>query len=306
MTSSAAMPARPCPVCAAPLDPGPKPLFVVDGHAIVRCPRCGLVQRAVFPTRDELTALYATDYFVAAEGTLGAEGYLDYVADADVHRANARRRLQLLARHAARGPLLDVGCAAGFFVHEAASAGWAARGIDVSEPMVSWGVEHLGADLRTATLADLRPADEPEACVTMWDYLEHSLAPRADVEAAFARLRPGGVLALSTGDAGSVLARLSLRRWHLMTPRHHNAFFSRATIRRLLESVGFEVVSIGAPASVFPLRYLAHKGGLVVDVRPVHALSRRLARSRLGSVALPVNLWDVMTVVARRPVTGDA
>lgn len=293
----------PCALCSSALDPG-RPLFVVDGHAIVRCPDCGLVQRAVFPTPDELGALYAADYFVAAEGSLGAEGYLDYVADADVHRANARRRLALLARHTTPGRLLDVGCAAGFFVDEAAGAGWTARGIDVSAPMVSWGVEQLAADLAVAVLVDL-PAGEPESCITMWDYLEHSIAPRADVEAAYARLRPGGVLALSTGDAGSLLARLSLRRWHLMTPRHHNAFFSRATIRRLLESAGFEVVSIGAPASVFPLRYLSHKAGLVVDARPVHALSRRLAGSRLGSLALPVNLWDVMTVVARRPRAGD-
>jgi 2-polyprenyl-3-methyl-5-hydroxy-6-metoxy-1,4-benzoquinol methylase len=300
MTSSPSTSGRPCPVCATPLDPGAAPLFAVDGQAIVRCPDCGLVQRAVFPTSDELAALYAADYFVAAEGSLGAEGYLDYVADADVHRASARRRRALLARHATPGRLLDVGCAAGFFVDEAAGAGWTARGIDVSAPMVSWGVEHLDAELDVATLADL-PQDEPESCITMWDYLEHSIDPRSDVEAAYARLRPGGVLALSTGDAGSLVARLSLRRWHLMTPRHHNAFFSRATIRRLLESVGFEVVSIGAPASVFPLRYLAHKAGLVVDARPVHALSARLTGSHLGSRTLPVNLWDVMTVVARRP-----
>lgn len=303
MTSSAAMSARPCPVCAAPLEPD-RPLFVVDGHAIVRCSECGLVQRAVFPTPDELEALYAADYFVAAEGSLGAEGYLDYVADADVHRANARRRLRLLARHTTSGRLLDVGCAAGFFVDEARRLGWTARGIDVSAPMVSWGAEHLDAELAVATLVDLLPG-EPEGCITMWDYLEHSIDPRSDVGAAFARLRPGGVLALSTGDAGSLLARLSLPRWHLMTPRHHNVFFSRTTIRRLLESVGFEVVSIGAPASVFPLRYLAHKGGLVVDRRPVHAVSKRLARSRLGGVAVPVNLWDVMTVVARRPFPED-
>lgn len=273
----------------------------MDGHAIVRCPGCGLVQRAVFPTPDELRALYDVDYFTASAGSLGAEGYLDYVADEEVHRANARRRLRLLGRHVAPGPLLDVGCAAGFFVDEARRAGWLARGVDVSEPMVAWGVEHLAADLAVGTLADLDPG-EPESCITMWDYLEHAIDPRGDVQAALARLRPGGVLVLSTGDAGSPVARLSLRRWHLMTPRHHNVFFSRATIRRLLTSVGFEVVSVGAPASVYPIRYLAHKAGLVLDARPVHAVARRVATSRAGSVPLPVNLFDVMTVVARRPL----
>ena len=135
----------------------------------------------------------------------------------------------------------------------------------------------------------------------MWDYLEHAIDPRADVAEAYARLRPGGILALSTGDAGSLLARFSLARWHLMTPRHHNFFFTPWTIGLLLGSVGFEIVAIGHPAAVFPVRYLAHKAHLALDVRPVDSVARRLARSRLGARAIPVNLWDVMTVVARRP-----
>ena len=35
-------------------------------------------------------------------------------------------------------------------------------------------------------------------------------------------------LALSTGDVGSLAARLSGSRWHLLTPRHHNYFFQPA------------------------------------------------------------------------------
>ena len=76
-------------------------------------------------------------------------------------------------------------------------------------------------------------------------------------------------------------------------------------MRRLLESVGFEVLYVGHPAAVFPLRYLAHKACLTVDLSLLDALARRLARSPLGARTLPVNLWDVMTVVARRPTSNE-
>jgi 2-polyprenyl-3-methyl-5-hydroxy-6-metoxy-1,4-benzoquinol methylase len=198
------------------------------------------------------------------------------------------------------GRLLDVGCAAGFFVDEANRAGWQARGVDVSRPMVDWATVHLGVDVCHGTLFDA-PADHEESCITMWDYLEHAIEPRADLAEALARLRPGGILALSTGNVGSLLARLSLSRWHLMTPRHHNFFFTPRTIALLLASVGFEIVAVGHHATVFPLRYLAHKMCLTLDAALLDALAHRLARSGLGARAIPVNLWDVMTVVARRP-----
>jgi SAM-dependent methyltransferase len=302
VTPSASSGDTACNLCGATLATASTFLFDKDGYAIVRCPTCRLVFRSTLPTRDELSDIYGHAYFggSAAASPVSREGYLDYVADADIHRANAQRRLRTLDAFTEPGTLLDVGCAAGFFVDEASRRGWQARGVDVSDAMVEWGRTHTGADIRVGTLADV-PADRLELCITMWDYIEHALDPRGDVEQAFARLRPAGVLALSTGDAGSALARLSLERWHLMTPRHHNYFFTAATMRHLLESVGFEILYLGHPAAVFPLRYLAHKACLTVDVGLLAAIARRLARSRIGAQTVPVNLWDVMTVVARRP-----
>lgn len=292
-----------CNVCRSVFRRDAEEILVKDGFSIVRCPSCGLVFRATLPTADELQDIYGIAYFGGTDAPATRDGYLDYVGDADVHRANARRRLARLAAFVSPGALLDVGCAAGFFVDEASRLGWQARGVDVSEAMVRVAREQTAADVRVGTLADA-PEDRLESCVTMWDYIEHAVDPRGDVERAFARLRPGGVLALSTGDAGSVLARLSLARWHLMTPRHHNYFFDVRTMTRLLESVGFDVRYVGHPSAAYPVRYLAHKACLVVRGRLSEAVARRLDKARLGSTALPVNLWDVMTVVAVRPAAG--
>jgi 2-polyprenyl-3-methyl-5-hydroxy-6-metoxy-1,4-benzoquinol methylase len=261
----------------------------------VRCPSCGLLFRRDLPAQAELDEIYGLEYFKG-----GASGYLDYVADEDVHRSSARNRLDALERVVPRGRLLDVGAAAGFFVDEARALGWDAAGIDVSEPMVEWGRRTLSAPLERATLASSAASTASLDVVTMWDYLEHSIDPTSDLERAHVLLRPGGVLALSTGDAATFVARISGSRWHLLTPRHHNFFFTVATLSRLLEQTGFDVISLDHRGSRYPLRYLVHKLRTLVPLRALDRLTGRLAGSRLGAVTLPMNLWDIATVVARR------
>jgi 2-polyprenyl-3-methyl-5-hydroxy-6-metoxy-1,4-benzoquinol methylase len=282
-----------CLLCGTSFPPEEHRRFTKDGYAIVRCPSCTLLFRRDLPTQAELDEIYGLDYFQG-----DATGYLDYVADADLHRAAARNRLDLLERLVAGGALLDVGAAAGFFVDEARSRGWDAQGIDVSEPMVEWGRRTLDVPLERATLADV--TDGPFDALTMWDYIEHSLDPAADLRRAQELLRPGGVLALSTGDAATWVARLSGSRWHLLTPRHHNFFFTAATLGELLARSGFEVVSLDHRGGRYPVRYLVHKLGTLVPSRRLESLTARLAASRLGAVAVPVNLRDIATVAARK------
>lgn len=297
---------RTCTVCGGLVDPAKCLRWSKDGWDILRCPACGLVFRSVLPEAAELHDIYAEKYFLAAGGDVGGQGYADYVGEAELHREAARDRLRLLSRYVSPGRLLDVGAAAGFFVDEAGRAGWDARGIDIAPSMVEWGRERLGVRLENAALVDSEIAPASLAAVTMWDYIEHATDPRGDVGRAFRLLQPGGLLALSTGDVDSLAARISGRRWHLLTPRHHNYYFSGATLRRMLESADYEIVWLGHPGHRYTLRYLAHKGRTLVDVAPLRALSNFVSTSRIGAVRIPVNLEDIVTVVARKPLdSGD-
>jgi SAM-dependent methyltransferase len=246
--------------------------------------------RRTLPLRAELDRIYASEYFVLDPDN-PVDGYADYLGDAERHRETARRRLALLDRvMPAHGKLLDVGAAAGFFVTEAGRAGWDAEGVDVAKRMVEWGRHELDAPLRLGVIGDV---DGVYAAVTMWDYIEHSLEPARDLARANELLAPGGVVALSTGDRDSLAARLSRQRWHLLTPRHHNFFFSTSTLTRLLERTGFDVVWLGHPGARYSLAHIAHKA------LPA-AVARRVGHSRLRRVSLPLNLLDIVTVVAKK------
>jgi SAM-dependent methyltransferase len=259
------------------------------------------VSRADLPAEQALTTIYDEGYFQDQPGSADRHGYADYLRDEPLHRANARRRLKLLARYRpSRGRLLDVGSAAGFFVDEARHAGWDAEGVDVSPAMVEWANSHLRLDLMRSTFTKAEFQPESFDVVTMWDYIEHTIDPQSEVRKASMLLRPCGILALSTGDIGSVSARVTGRHWHLLTPEHHNYFFDLTTLRRLLEQNGYRVLDERHRAGLYSIPHVLHK---VAAVRPLRALrgpAQRLVESRVGSAGLPINLFDVVTVVARR------
>jgi SAM-dependent methyltransferase len=263
-----------------------------DGFELVSCASCGLLMRAELPSRDELDAIYAPDYF-KHDSEHAVDGYADYLGDAERHREAARRRLELIARFApARGRLLDVGAAAGFFVDEAGRAGWDAAGVDVAPHMVEWGRRELGVDLSVGDVSAVAAPGEYRV-VTMWDYIEHSLDPAGELAKCNDLLEDGGLIALSTGDRDSLAARVSRSRWHLLTPRHHNFFFCAGTLARLLDRQGFALLWLGHPGSHYSVAHLTLKLGLTGP-------ARRLAGSRIGRYSVPVNLFDIVTAVARK------
>jgi 2-polyprenyl-3-methyl-5-hydroxy-6-metoxy-1,4-benzoquinol methylase len=273
-----------------------------DGFEIAECPSCRLLFRAQLPGEEEIPGIYGMDYFEEPSGETAGQGYADYLGDEDVHRLVARRRLRLLGRLGAEGPLLDVGCAAGFFLDEARERGWSVEGVDVSEPMAEYARGTLGLEVSTGLAGAQQASRSDYGCITMWDYIEHAVDPMGELRRAHSLLSPGsGLLALSTGDASALVARLSGSRWHLLTPRHHMYFFTMSTLREALTRAGFEVVYARHPGARYTLRYLVHKlRTMAPGSRLLARADARAGRSRLGRVAVPVNLWDIATVVARR------
>ena len=97
------------------------------------------------------------------------------------------------------------------------------------------------------------------------------------------------------------MARISGRRWHLLVPRYHNFFFTRETLKRYLETRGFQLIYTGHPGAYYSLRYLLYKlQTMAPRSHAVRWLADWAAASSVGKLALPVNLRDIVTVHARR------
>lgn len=276
-----------CPLCADASSPSTV-WFRKDGCDIFSCPACTVRFRWPLPAASDVQALYGMEYFHDADGDLRGSGYLDYIADEPCHRRNARRRLRMLdALLSERKTLFDAGCAAGFFLREAVHDDWRAEGVDLSVEMSAYARTSLGLAVTTGAFTQTPIPPQSLDAVTMWDYLEHTRELLQELSHAHACLRTGGVLMLSTGDASSLVARFSGKRWHLLTPRHHFFYFTPLSIRRALERAGFSDITITHPGAAYSLRYLLHKLRL-----PFGSLVPR-------TWCVSVNLGDIMTVSAR-------
>lgn len=257
---------------------------------IFRCGDCGLeFWNPAAGFRAE--KLYDAAYFDDASA---GHGYDDYADLEPVLRLNFASRLARIPRPPRAGRLLDIGAAFGFAVSEARRAGWDATGIEISiaaarrASAAAPGRVLVANALRTPFAADAFDV------VTLWDVLEHLSDPHAAIAEVARLLRPGGRLVLSTGDVGSLAARLSGARWHLYTLPEHLFFFSRRSLRELLATHGLRIECARAESSVYTVGYLIERLRKTLLGRP----RTRPGRWPGAGLRVPVNLFDIVTVQA--------
>ena len=275
-----------CPVCRA----ASREVVQKNGHPIYECHACTF--RFVMNHPDDPAALFGADYFSGAEGEYG-----DYVADEQPHRRMARRYLRRLARTGATGGrLLDVGCAAGFFLDEARQAGWDARGVEVSEYAATYAKQTFGLDVVRGIFPAVDLGAATYDAVTFFNVIEHLPAPR-EVEARLAQLvRRGGVVAIETWDWQSLIARKLGTAWHQYDPRYVASFFDRRAVESLFQAPSWRIESYRSAA-----KWISLRRGLDILHRKHHGLPLPAAvRAVATRIDLPYRLGDLVWVIMRR------
>jgi SAM-dependent methyltransferase len=271
-------------------EPGPEGLIPTTdrfGSAladIVRCRSCGHMQLERFPSEAELAEAY---------GEAASEEYVEEEAG---QRETARRVLERIERHAAAGRLADLGCWVGFLLAEARERGWETVGVEPSEFASRYARERLGLDVRTTGLLD---ADLPERsfqAVFMGDVIEHLPRPAEALERTARLLDRGGVLAMALPDAGSRVARVMGARWWSVIPTHVQ-YFTRNSMRMLLEREGYRLLYMGTQPKAFTVRYyLGRIGGY--SPAAARALTAAAATAGLADRMWAPDFRDRMLVVA--------
>ncbi len=287
------MAGRVCPLCAR----SSASFFLqYAGYQVFACGSCGLRFVDPQPSTDQMAALYGPSYFAHARP--GEPGYDRYVEEFDGIRRTFDDRLRRLPRPSPSGSrLLDVGAALGLFVERARAQGWQADGLEPSPWAAQYARDVLSQPVQTGTLEASRVPDGSYDVVTLWEVLEHLPDPRATLLEVHRALRPGGLLALSTPDAGSAVARVLGRRWLGWTKiPEHLFFFDRPTLRRLLDQAGFEIQSMRYVSLVVSRRYLLDRVARIVGIH----LHRGLPGAWLER-SIEVNPFYDLMVLARRP-----
>ena len=276
---------RACPGCGRSTEHAR--LYAIGNCTILRCATCGLGRTEAPAFEPE--RYYTDDYFTGQH----ADGYADYRGAEAVLRREFAHTVEFIRARRDGGRLLEVGCAYGFFLQEA-KPWFDVSGIELAAEAAAYGRE-TGLAVHTGV------ADEPTLArlgtfdvIVMLDVIEHLPDPHGMLRLLGRHLAPGGIVVITTGDFGSLVARLSGRRWRLMTPPQHLWFFTRASMAGMARSAGLDFAHFDHPWKIVPLSLVSFQ------LRRMLGLPQRTQPSA-GGIGLPLNFFDAMRVVLRKP-----
>ncbi|MDA7441062.1 class I SAM-dependent methyltransferase [Candidatus Pseudothioglobus singularis] len=261
---------------------------------IVKCKDCGYVYANLDMTQDEFEGLYNSGYFKGEE-------YSDYLADKSISQRNFNARLKVLNKYInpeQHKSLLEVGCAYGFFLELAEKSFNHVAGVDVTSEGVEYARNQLNLNAYQADLLnwDFEQRRFDVAC--LWDTIEHLRAPDKYLEKISTKLSPGGLLAVTTGDIESRMARWRKNRWRLIHPPTHAHYFSHNSLKALLDRYGFDIINFEYCNFYRSMDNVAYN--ILVLRSNFSWLYKLLKKLKLLNWGFSINMFDIMYIIARK------
>jgi 2-polyprenyl-3-methyl-5-hydroxy-6-metoxy-1,4-benzoquinol methylase len=277
---------RDCLVCGGKYRPSRIP-------GLLTCGECKFTTADLTLSEEQLRQLYTAGYFAGNE-------YRDYLADRSVIEKQFRLRLRRLLHFVENPPdknLFEIGCAHGFFLQVSRNTFRSVGGIDISEDAIAYARGNLQLEAESSEFLTHQFVVRPDL-ICLWDTIEHLSRPDLYLQKIADSLPRGGLLALTTGNLDSWLARIRGRKWRQIHPPTHLQYFSRKTLVRLLRRHGFEIRFIGSEGMYRSVDTMAY---IVLCLKhPLHGLYSRLRSAHLLNWELYLNLGDILFVVAEK------
>jgi len=227
-----------CPIgCNASLETTP---YVLPEGALLRCSACGQLISQCTPAR----------YWQSMQEFDDSQGTLPKAGSEDSRFRRSKKFLDRIVNLLGRPPgeirLLDVGCSSGAFLNSAIKLGFRAEGVEPA-PKAAATAQAAGLKVRQGLLHEAGYADEQFDAITLFEVIEHLQQPQELLRECRRILRPGGILLIGTGNAGSWSMSAMGARWeYLHIEKHggHVSFFNPGSIASLAHRTGFSVAAI--------------------------------------------------------------
>ena len=163
------------------------------------------------------------------------------------------KKLRNFASPSKNTAILDIGCGPGFFISEAEKVGYHASGADIASTSVNFA-KNIADISQIQTIETLDPQtlfpNTKFNVITAFDFIEHTPNPQHFFETVSAKLKNGGILALTLPIIDSPGAKMFGKNWHALLPSHLT-YFSQESFKQIAKKNNFNVLY-----SRYYLRYL--------------------------------------------------
>ncbi|MBX9786760.1 MAG: class I SAM-dependent methyltransferase [Alphaproteobacteria bacterium] len=202
-----------------------------NSYELIVCESCDLKFTGRMPTAHELETYYS-DYFVEKN-----------IKNAEKKKKRLKRLIRLISFWSKGKTFLDVGCSTGFAVGAAKELGYESMGIDLSDKAIQAAKALFPTcKFRCQKTFDLVKEDQKFDFLMCREVIEHTTDPLAFAQSLSSLVTPGGILYLTTPDAGHWRVPNDFVSWKEVVPPEHLFFFNAKNLRKLLEAVGFELI----------------------------------------------------------------
>ena len=221
-----------------------KRLAVKNGYGILRCQECSLVQADVPENVEEL---YREDSYFAKESTGTTFGVDKLVRRIEYDNIPLNERtfdIYNMFGETAKGrdflgkKVLEIGPSPNGGTIRYLMPLADVDGLEISEFAANY-LRDLGFSMYCGSINDAQ-IDKRYDIILAYEVVEHLRDPKVSFANIFKHLAEGGVFIFSTGNAKSVRARISGRKWSYYLPPQHLFYLAEATAVRYLEGAGFK------------------------------------------------------------------
>lgn len=184
-----------------------------------------------------IESLYDEDYF-DGEGFDSSVHYIDDLQGGQPPEEAVRALRRIRSLFPQTADILEIGPGMGSFMHLAAEAGYAVRGLELS----AFAVRQLrarGMEVMQGGLPGTAIPDQSMDVVVAIEVIEHLSDPAAFLREVRRILRPGGLFYYETGNIECEEALRLGVDWDYIMPEGHLYYFSPRLMRLYLEKAGF-------------------------------------------------------------------
>lgn len=223
-----------------------------EGFNLFKCSCCKLIWVTDAIDQKQLDDFYGETYF-NSDSILG---YQNYLAEESNHRMNAKDIIQEFEsfQNLRKMKVLDIGCAAGFFLDELRSSRQCeVYGVEGSTFAHQYANQLIGPNILNQTMSSTLFEPDFFDAVFLIGTIEHLENPREILKNIYRVLKPNGYLGITTLDTRGLIPLYSIK------PPEHLFYFSHDNLALLLNQLNFEISFQKTHVSHYYIHDLFHR-----------------------------------------------